>query len=75
MEAARPGQEGSVQTSEVSMYPWESTEVAHHGEPPSTVVHRSLCRPPLMKGNTQLPQLPAPVVFDEGDDVETGDGD
>ena len=28
-----------------------------------------------MKGKTQLPQLPVPVVFEEGDDVDTGDGD
>ena len=28
-----------------------------------------------MKGNTQLPQLPLLVVFEEGDDVDTGDGD
>ena len=26
-----------------------------------------------MKGNTQFPQLP--VLFEEGDDVDTGDGD
>ena len=26
-----------------------------------------------MKGNTQFPQLP--VVFEEGDDVDTGEGD
>ena len=28
-----------------------------------------------MKGNTQLPQLPLLVVLEEGDDVDTGDGD
>ena len=28
-----------------------------------------------MKGNTQFPQLPLLVVFEEGDDVDTGDGD
>ena len=28
-----------------------------------------------MKGNTQSPQLPLLVVFEEGDDVDTGDGD
>ena len=50
--------------------------MAHHGaEFPSTVVHRSLSRPPTIKGNTQLPQLPVPVVFEEGYDVDIGDGD
>ena len=28
-----------------------------------------------MKGKTQLPQLPVLVVFEVGDDVDTGDGD
>ena len=28
-----------------------------------------------MKGNTQLPQLPVFVVFEEGKDVDTGEGD
>ena len=28
-----------------------------------------------MKGKTQLPQLPVPVVFEEGYDVDAGDGE
>ena len=72
MVADRPGQEGSVQYSQLSMLPLESTEVAHHGaEFPSTVVHRSLSRRLVMKGNTQLPQLLAcvPIVKDDELDI------
>ena len=41
-----PGQEESWQYSLVSMFPLESTEVAHHGvESPSILVQRSLSLP------------------------------
>ena len=69
--ADRPGQEESVQYSQLTMFPLESTEVAHNGaEFPSTVVHRSLCRRSAMKGNTQLPQLLACVPIVKDDELE-----
>ena len=53
-----PGQLESVQTSKFSKFPLESTEVAQDGSEPYREEQRSLCLPFLMKGNTQLPQLP-----------------
>jgi len=71
-----PGQAVSVQYSHS---PWPeiwtpllSTEVLHHGASPSIEVHLSWILLAKMKGKTQFPQL---VLFEDGDDVDTGDGD
>ena len=65
-----PGQVRSVQFSQAVILPLESIAVAHHGDFPSMVVHRSLCLALSMKGKTQLPQvdsaeLPEPTYNDK----------
>ena len=52
-----PGQVRSVQFSQAIISSSESNEVAHHGDFPSMLVHRSLCLPLAMKGKTQFPQV------------------
>ena len=66
---SRPGQVRSVQFSQAVIMPLPDTAVAHHGDFPSMVVHRSLCLALSMKGKTQLPQvepseLPEPTYND-----------